>query len=148
MRREKDLQLKIADITQDVPIASWTQVLEFPYYPSSRLNPEVETTNFQLDNLPIHQTYRTIKRKVSEDRFEPYPTFTLKRRAVSPSVSSSGSPILAGISSPPISYTSYPSTNANTAAAAARYHSHKYVDNNTFTLQDASGGLSRMSLSD
>lgn len=44
MRREKDLQLKIADITQDVPIASWTQVLEFPYYPSSRLNPEVETT--------------------------------------------------------------------------------------------------------
>ncbi|KAI9268806.1 hypothetical protein BY458DRAFT_511105 [Sporodiniella umbellata] len=144
MRREKDLQLKIADITQDVPAASWTQVLEFPYYQSSRLKPEIEASNMQLDSqvLSTHQTYRAIKRKVSEDRFEPYPTFTLKRRAVSPSVSLSGSPILTGMSSPPISFAPCPSTSPHTSAR------HKYIDNNTFTLQDASGGISRMSLSD
>jgi hypothetical protein len=44
MRREKDLQLKIADIKQDVPAASWTKVMDFPYYQCSKLNPEVEMT--------------------------------------------------------------------------------------------------------
>ncbi|KAG1141092.1 hypothetical protein G6F37_004842 [Rhizopus arrhizus] len=147
MRREKDLQLKIADIKQDVPAASWTKVMDFPYYQCSKLNPEVEMT---VDNLPppIQQTYRTIKRKASEDRFEPYPAFTLKRRAVSPSVSLSGSPILTGISSPPTSFTPFPSASANAAASVARTHQQKLIDNNTFNLQDASGGLSRMSLSE
>jgi hypothetical protein len=84
----------------------------------------------------------------SEDRFEPYPTFTLKRRAVSPSVSLSGSPILTGISSPPTSFTPFPSASANAAASVARTHQQKLIDNNTFNLQDASGGLSRMSLSE
>ncbi|EIE92084.1 hypothetical protein RO3G_16795 [Rhizopus delemar RA 99-880] len=138
MRREKDLQLKIADTKQDVPAASWTKVMDFPYYQCSKLNPEVEMT----------QTYRTIKRKASEDRFEPYPAFTLKRRAVSPSVSLSGSPILTGISSPPTSFTPFPSASANAAASVARTHQQKLIDNNTFNLQDASGGLSRMSLSE
>ncbi|ORE08878.1 hypothetical protein BCV72DRAFT_202601 [Rhizopus microsporus var. microsporus] len=132
MRKEKELQQKITDPNQnDVPAASWTKVLDFPYYQCSKLNPEVEMT-----------TYRSIKRKASEDRFEPYPAFSLKRRAVSPSVSLSGSPILTGISSPPTSFCPSPSPNA-----ASRSYQQKPVDT-SFNLQDASGGLSRMSLSE
>ncbi|CAO3660338.1 hypothetical protein G6F70_003328 [Rhizopus microsporus] len=145
MRKEKELQQKITDPNQNgVPAASWTKVLDFPYYQCSKLNPEVEMTNLQLDNLPppIQQTYRSIKRKASEDRFEPYPAFSLKRRAVSPSVSLSGSPILTGISSPPTSFCPSPSPNA-----ASRSYQQKPVDT-SFNLQDASGGLSRMSLSE
>lgn len=45
MRKEKELQQKITDPNQnDVPAASWTKVLDFPYYQCSKLNPEVEMT--------------------------------------------------------------------------------------------------------
>lgn len=80
----------------------------------------------------------------SEDRFEPYPASTLKRRAVSPSVSASGSPVLSTISSPPCSiYGSSPSSNA-----AARAQQKPGQISSSFNLQDASGGISRMSLSE
>ncbi|GAA5802804.1 hypothetical protein HPULCUR_008279 [Helicostylum pulchrum] len=78
-------------------------------------------------------------RKASEDRFEPYPTsIGLKRRAVSPSVSLNGSPVLTAMSSPPTNFALYnPSNNG-----ASR------LKPGSFNLQDASGGLSRMSLSE
>jgi hypothetical protein len=80
----------------------------------------------------------------SEDRFEPYPTsLGLKRRAVSPSVSLSGSPILSGYSSPPAAYYGASSPNA-----AARAQQKPSSSSNSFNLQEASGGLSRMSLSE
>ncbi|CAO3642226.1 unnamed protein product [Mucor hiemalis] len=109
-----------------------------PLYQCSKLNPEIEMTNFQFEHISHH---KSIKRKASEDRFEPYPTsFGMKRRAVSPSVSLNGSPVLTGISSPPTSFSPYTSNNA--AASNTR------PKPTTFNLQDASGGLSRMSISE
>lgn len=70
----------------------------------------------------------------------------MKRRAVSPSVSLNGSPVLTGISSPPTtSFSLYTSSNA---AAAAANNTRSKPNNTTFNLQDASGGLSRMSISE
>ncbi|KAI8644809.1 hypothetical protein BD408DRAFT_339701 [Parasitella parasitica] len=150
MRREhettvhlKTLDNEFAATEQGVPVASWTKVADIPLYQCSKLNPEIEMTQ---------QTYKSIKRKASEDRFEPYPTsIGLKRRAVSPSVSLNGSPILTGYSSPPTSFSSYYGGNGGPGGtspnAAARAH-HKPSGNNSFNLHDASGGLSRMSLSE
>lgn len=89
----------------------------------------------------------------SEDRFEPYPTsIGLKRRAVSPSVSLNGSPILTGYSSPPTSFASYYGGNnggpGGTSPNAAARAQQKPSSNTSFNLHDASGGLSRMSLSE
>lgn len=89
----------------------------------------------------------------SEDRFEPYPTsIGLKRRAVSPSVSLNGSPILTGYSSPPTSFASYYGSNGGPGGtspnAAARAQQKSSTSSNSFNLHDASGGLSRMSLSE
>ncbi|KAI8142592.1 hypothetical protein BJV82DRAFT_615403 [Fennellomyces sp. T-0311] len=134
-----------------VPAVAWARIRDVdssptmaPYH-ASKLNPEMEMTNFQFDNLPspMHQSYKSIKRKASEDRFEPYPTNSLKRRAVSPSVSASGSPVLSAISSPPYSF--YGSSPTSNAAARAQ---QKPGQLSSFNLQDASGGLSRMSLSE
>ncbi|KAI9496189.1 hypothetical protein BDB00DRAFT_135687 [Zychaea mexicana] len=136
-----------------VPAVAWARIRDpegsptmAPYH-ASKLNPEMEMTNFQCDNLPspIHQTYKSIKRKASEDRFEPYPTSSLKRRAVSPSVSASGSPVLSAISSPPYSF--YGSSPTSNAAARAQQKPGQ-LSSSSFNLQDASGGLSRMSLSE
>ncbi|KAI7884678.1 hypothetical protein K492DRAFT_182975 [Lichtheimia hyalospora FSU 10163] len=144
MRRERDMtqQMRVcqgkADMTlassssSTVPAAAWARIREnecspvmAPYH-ASKLNPEMEMT------------------ATSEDRFEPYPASTLKRRAVSPSVSASGSPVLSTISSPPCSiYGSSPSSNA-----AARAQQKPGQISSSFNLQDASGGISRMSLSE
>jgi hypothetical protein len=64
---------------------------------------------------------------------------------VSPSVSLTGSPVLSGISSPPTSFTLYGGNSSPNAAARAQ---QKTSSTNMFNLQDASGGLSRMSLSE
>ncbi|KAI9315672.1 hypothetical protein BX666DRAFT_333975 [Dichotomocladium elegans] len=135
-----------------VPAAAWARAREnersptiAPYH-ASKLNPEMEMTSFQFDNLPspIYPSYRSTKRKVSEDRFESYSTSSLKRRAVSPSVSASGSPVLSAVSSPPCSlYGSSPSSNA-----AARAQQKPGQISSSFNLQEASGGISRMSLSE
>lgn len=101
--------------------------------------------------MQIDSLHTTI---ASEDRFEPYPTsIGLKRRAVSPSVSLNGSPILTGYSSPPTTFASYygggsnggPSGTSPNAAARAQ---QKASSSTSFNLHDASGGLSRMSLSE
>lgn len=172
MRREHDttVQLKTLDNEyaastdkphqQGVPAASWTKLAELPLYQCSRLNPEIEMTSFQLENIASpspqqQQTYKSIKRKASEDRFEPYPTsIGLKRRAVSPSVSLNGSPILTGYSSPPTNFASYYGGGNNggpggtSPNAAARAQQKAPSSSNSFNLHDASGGLSRMSLSE
>ncbi|KAG1085454.1 hypothetical protein G6F42_021392 [Rhizopus arrhizus] len=169
MRREHEttVQLKTLDNEfaaaadkpqQGVPAASWTKVTDLPLYQCSKLNPEIEMTSFQLENIASHsqqqqQTYKSIKRKASEDRFEPYPTsIGLKRRAVSPSVSLNGSPILTGYSSPPTSFASYYGGNnggpGGTSPNAAARAQQKPSSNTSFNLHDASGGLSRMSLSE
>jgi hypothetical protein len=76
----------------------------------------------------------------SEDRFEPYPSsISMKRRAVSPSVSLNGSPVLSHMSSPPTSFSLYTSNNAATTNRSK---------SGSFNLQDASGGLSKMSISE
>ncbi|KAG0173450.1 hypothetical protein DFQ28_008401 [Apophysomyces sp. BC1034] len=143
-----------------VPPAAWARLRDIDSSPNmapyqcSKLNPEMEMTNFQFDNLPspVQQTFRSVKRKASEDRlFEPYPAASLKRRAVSPSVSLSGSPVLMGISSPPGVYASYygSSPTSSTANAAARAQQKPgQLTSSSFNLHDASGGLSRMSLSE
>ncbi|KAI8095493.1 hypothetical protein BDF21DRAFT_457784 [Thamnidium elegans] len=143
MRREHETTVQLnkhEDHIKDVPAASWTKVPDttLPLYTCSKLNPEIEMTNFQLENI-FTNSYKSIKRKASEDRFEPYPTsIGLKRRAVSPSVSLNGSPVLTAMSSPPTNFAFYsPSNNA-----ASR------LKPGSFNLQDASGGLSRMSLSE
>ncbi|KAL7311448.1 hypothetical protein PS15m_009210 [Mucor circinelloides] len=169
MRREHEttVQLKTLDNEftaaadkpqQGVPAASWTKVTDLPLYQCSKLNPEIEMTSFQLENIASpsqqqQQTYKSIKRKASEDRFEPYPTsIGLKRRAVSPSVSLNGSPILTGYSSPPTSFASYYGGNnggpGGTSPNAAARAQQKPSSNISFNLHDASGGLSRMSLSE
>ncbi|CEP10798.1 hypothetical protein [Parasitella parasitica] len=168
MRRELEttVQLKTIDnefataeqkLQQGVPAASWTKVADIPLYQCSKLNPEIEMTNFQLENmaspsLQQQQTYKSIKRKASEDRFEPYPTsISLKRRAVSPSVSLNGSPVMTGYSSPPTSFSSYYGGNGGpggTSPNAAARAQHKPSGSNSFNLHDASGSLSRMSLSE
>ncbi|KAL9544197.1 hypothetical protein MBANPS3_007746 [Mucor bainieri] len=168
MRREHEttVQLKTLDNEyaasvdkpqQGVPAASWTKVADLPLYQCSRLNPEIEMTSFQLENIASpsqqqQQTYKSIKRKASEDRFEPYPTsIGLKRRAVSPSVSLNGSPILTGYSSPPTNFASYYGGNGGpggTSPNAAARAQQKAPSNSAFNLHDASGGLSRMSLSE
>ncbi|CDH58328.1 hypothetical protein RO3G_16795 [Lichtheimia corymbifera JMRC:FSU:9682] len=165
MRRERDMtqQMRVCQGKGDmassssssstVPAAAWARIKEnecspvmAPYH-ASKLNPEMEMTTFQFENLPspIYPAgHRSVKRKASEDRFEPYPASTLKRRAVSPSVSASGSPVLSTISSPPCSiYGSSPSSNA-----AARAQQKPGQISSSFNLQDASGGISRMSLSE
>ncbi|KAJ8653403.1 hypothetical protein O0I10_010949 [Lichtheimia ornata] len=165
MRRERDMtqQMRVCQGKGDmassssssstVPAAAWARIREnecspvmAPYH-ASKLNPEMEMTTFQFENLPspIYPAgHRSVKRKASEDRFEPYPASTLKRRAVSPSVSASGSPVLSTISSPPCSiYGSSPSSNA-----AARAQQKPGQISSSFNLQDASGGISRMSLSE
>ncbi|GAN06967.1 hypothetical protein MAM1_0143c06457 [Mucor ambiguus] len=167
MRREHEttVQLKTLDDEcaasaekpqQGVPAASWTKVADLPLYQCSKLNPEIEMTSFQLENIASpsqqQQTYKSIKRKASEDRFEPYPTsIGLKRRAVSPSVSLNGSPILTGYSSPPTSFASYYGGNGGpggTSPNAAARAQQKASSSSSFNLHDASGGLSRMSLSE
>lgn len=149
MRREHETTTQLNKMDpnskqlRDVPAASWTKVpdITMPLYQCSKLNPEIEMTNFQFEHISHH---KSIKRKASEDRFEPYPTsFSMKRRAVSPSVSLNGSPVLTGISSPPTSFSLYTSSNA---AAAA--NTRPKPNNTAFNLQDASGGLSRMSISE
>ncbi|KAK4512515.1 uncharacterized protein ATC70_003216 [Mucor velutinosus] len=170
MRREHEttVQLKTLDNEyaastdkpqQGVPAASWTKVTDLPLYQCSKLNPEIEMTSFQLENIaspsPQQQhAYKSIKRKASEDRFEPYPTsIGLKRRAVSPSVSLNGSPILTGYSSPPTSFASYQGGGSHggpggTSPNAAARAQQKASSSTSFNLHDASGGLSRMSLSE
>ncbi|ORY96462.1 hypothetical protein BCR43DRAFT_514858 [Syncephalastrum racemosum] len=162
MRRERDLTHQMKNrlepeqsgrpvMVPPVPAAAWARIRSsdpsptIAPYQCSKLNPEMEMTNFQFENLPspVQQSFKSIKRKASEDRlYEPYPTNSLKRRAVSPSVSASGSPVLSGINSPP--YALYGSSPTSNAAARAQ---QKPVSNG-FNLQDASGGLSRMSLSE
>ncbi|SAL97104.1 hypothetical protein [Absidia glauca] len=122
-------------------------------YQCSRLNPEIEMTHFQFENLPspMQSSFKSIKRKASEDRLW---DGGLKRRAVSPSVSLSGSPTLTAsppptaslstssiLSSPSSSYL-YP-TGGNAAARPSSSNSAGA----SFNLHEASGGLSRMSLS-
>jgi hypothetical protein len=63
---------------------------------------------------------------------------SLKRRAVSPSVSLNGSPVLTVMSSPPTNFATYNTTRKPSSTNG----------NGSFNLQDASGGLSRMSLSE
>ncbi|KAL0076656.1 hypothetical protein J3Q64DRAFT_1703383 [Phycomyces blakesleeanus] len=147
-------------IAPSLPPASWVRVRDVDQSPTmapyqcSKLNPEVEMAHFQLENLPstpVQQGFRSIKRKASEDRlYEPYSTASMKRRAVSPSVSVSPSPILTGISSPPAAYIQYGSSPTHSGGNAAARAQQKLVQlsTNTFNLQDASGGLSRMSLSE
>ncbi|KAI8093776.1 uncharacterized protein BX664DRAFT_330543 [Halteromyces radiatus] len=139
-------------------------------YQCSKLNPEIEMTNFQFENLPapMQSSFRSVKRKASEDRLidnytmnnnnNGLPMTSLKRRAVSPSISLSGSPILsATLSSPPqtslssssISSASSPclsSSSSGNAAARAQQKGHSQPGG--FNLYEASGGLSRMSLSE
>jgi len=93
---------------------------------------------------------RHIKRKASEDRFEQYQFSgsNFKRRAVSPSISLTGSPVLSGISSPPASFMMYatsPTSSSGNAAARAQQKAAQFASNH-FNLHDASGGLSKMSL--
>ncbi|KAI8329676.1 hypothetical protein BC941DRAFT_195466 [Chlamydoabsidia padenii] len=96
----------------------------------------------------MHSSFKSIKRKASEDRLWDGSTcFNGKRRAVSPSVSLSGSPILTASpsSSPTGSSYLYP-TSGN--AAARNHHSSPSSSHGGFNLHEASGGLSRMSLSE
>ncbi|CAO3651965.1 unnamed protein product [Cunninghamella echinulata] len=130
--------------TSSIPSSTSSSPSMIPYQ-SSKLNPELEMTNFQFDNLPspiqsISSSFRSVKRKASEDRLDSFFTATsssasLKRRAVSPSISLTGSPVLTAMASPPTS---------NAAARAQQ----KPNQNSGFNLYEASGGLSRMSLSE
>ncbi|KAI9485926.1 MAG: hypothetical protein EXX96DRAFT_465613, partial [Benjaminiella poitrasii] len=158
MRREHDTttQLKMLDndsiekLQQGVPAASWTRMLDMPLYQCSKLNPEIEMT------VSMVGKYRVIWPSAEDRLFDPYPIpISLKRRAVSPSVSLNSSPILSDYASPPMSsssssssysfFNSYFSGNTNSANAAARAQ-QKPSSNSTFNLHEASGGLSRMSL--
>ncbi|KAI9290148.1 hypothetical protein BC943DRAFT_355968 [Umbelopsis sp. AD052] len=143
-----------------VPAAAWARAKEIEGSPTmspyqcSKLNPEIEMTLLQYDALPspTNQSLRHIKRKASEDRFEQYQVSgsNFKRRAVSPSVSLTGSPVLSGISSPPANFMMYGTSPTNTSAnAAARVQQRtNQPPSHHFNLHDASGGLSKMSLSE
>ncbi|KAI8377619.1 uncharacterized protein BYT42DRAFT_614286 [Radiomyces spectabilis] len=159
-RMSMDMDNGVRGQAASVPPAAWVRLRDMDSSPTmvpyqcSKLNPETEMTNFQFENLPspVQQGFKSVKRKGSEDRlFEPYLGSSLKRRAVSPSVSLSASPVLTGISSPPGVLSQYNSspTSSSTANAAARAQTKPgQLPTNSFNLQDASGGLSRMSLSE
>lgn len=98
-----------------------------------------------VDSVYFHYIACIDLEPASEDRFETYSSSSLKRRAVSPSVSASGSPVLTGISSPP--YALYGSSPTSNAAARAQQKPAQ-LSSSSFNLQDASGSLSRMSLSE
>jgi hypothetical protein len=87
----------------------------------------------------------------SEDRFDQSQQFNssnFKRRAVSPSVSLTGSPVLSGIGSPPPTHLMmYGSSPTSNAAARAQQKPGQFPTN-VFNLHEASGGLSKMSLSE
>jgi hypothetical protein len=70
----------------------------------------------------------------------------LKRRAVSPSMSLTGSPVLTAVSSPPTLFTPFGSSHNNAAARAQQKPAQ--LASNPFNLHDASGSLSRMTLSE
>ncbi|CAO3599753.1 unnamed protein product [Absidia cylindrospora] len=127
-------------------------------------------TNFQFENLPspMQSSFKSIKRKASDDRLlDNYAASLngLKRRAVSPSVSLSGSPILAAssssITSPPT--TSLSSSSISSSPSSSSHLSYFHCSGNAaartpsqtqsssakgFNLHEASGGISRMSLSE
>ncbi|KAH8553418.1 hypothetical protein BGW37DRAFT_485643, partial [Umbelopsis sp. PMI_123] len=142
-----------------VPAAAWARAKDVEASPTmspyqcSKLNPEIEMTLLQYDALPspTGQSLLHIKRKASEDRFEQYQVSgsNFKRRAVSPSVSLTGSPVLSGIASPPASFMMYATSPTSTSANAAARAQQKanQLTSNHFNLHDASGGLSKMSLS-
>ncbi|KAG2186761.1 hypothetical protein INT44_002987 [Umbelopsis vinacea] len=100
----------------------------------------------------ISSTTDRLSSLASEDRFEQYQVSgsNFKRRAVSPSVSLTGSPVLSGISSPPANFMMYGTSPTNTSAnAAARVQQRtNQPPSHRFNLHDASGGLSKMSLSE
>ncbi|KAI8993332.1 hypothetical protein BDB01DRAFT_847225 [Pilobolus umbonatus] len=163
MRREQSttLHLKLSEGSKDVesvkpssqsvPIAAWTKVSDYSpsmAYQCSKLNPELEMTNFQLENLPspIQQSFRN-KRKASDDYSDSYSS-SIKRRAVSPSVSLTGSPVLTALSSPPTCFAPHGSGSTSNNAAARANQKLSQLTSSSFNLHDASGGLSRMSLSE
>ncbi|KAM3588704.1 hypothetical protein VKS41_001143 [Umbelopsis sp. WA50703] len=143
----------------NVPAAAWTIGKDMEASPSmspyqcSKLNPEMEMTLLQYDTLPspTGTSVRHIKRKASEDRFDQSQQFNssnFKRRAVSPSVSLTGSPVLSGIGSPPPTHLMmYGSSPTSNAAARAQQKPGQFPTN-VFNLHEASGGLSKMSLSE
>ncbi|KAG2176181.1 hypothetical protein INT43_005414 [Umbelopsis isabellina] len=140
----------------NVPAAAWAKGKDIEASPSmspyqcSKLNPEMEMTYDALPS-PTGTSVRHIKRKASEDRFDQNQQFNssnFKRRAVSPSVSLTGSPVLSGIGSPPPStFMMYSSSPTSNAAARAQQKPGQFPSS-MFNLHEASGGLSKMSLSE
>ncbi|CAG8518566.1 8654_t:CDS:2 [Ambispora gerdemannii] len=124
-------------------LATWSKFRDVqpspPPYTASKLNPEVEMSFRQDTPSPTSSiagpwpVSSRIKRKASDDRFEPY--FNPKRRAVSPSLV--GSPPIVGVPSPPMGSTSpigVMSTSTNSTPS-------------TPLQQEANGKFGKMSLS-
>ncbi|CAG8610792.1 11032_t:CDS:2, partial [Cetraspora pellucida] len=126
-----------------------------PPYTASRLNPEIELavyTPSPTSTVGPWPSCSRIKRKASDDRFEPY--FNPKRRAVSPSLVGSP-PVVSGLSSPStIGSPSYSSCatglssscgvggNSSTPASKGQIKGNSSLAN----LHDANGSFSRMNL--
>ncbi|CAB4400400.1 uncharacterized protein OCT59_011019 [Rhizophagus irregularis] len=112
-----------------------------PPYAASKLNPEVDMSFRQDTPSPTSSVgpwpiSGRIKRKASDDRFEPY--FNPKRRAVSPSLV--GSPV----PSPP-TVASSPSFSGSAASSSGNRGQIK-GNSNLVNMQDANGSFSRMNL--
>ncbi|CAG8570405.1 28578_t:CDS:2 [Dentiscutata erythropus] len=128
-----------------------------PPYTASRLNPEIELAFRQDTPSPTSSvgpwpSCSRIKRKASDDRFEPY--FNPKRRAVSPSLVGSP-PIVSGLSSPSAngspSYSSYATgspSNGGVGGNGCTPTSRGQIKSNSglAILHDANGSFSRMNL--
>ncbi|CAI2183282.1 9792_t:CDS:2 [Funneliformis geosporum] len=119
-----------------------------PSPPVSKLNPEVDMSFRQDTPSPTSSVGAwsisgRIKRKASEDRFEPY--FNPKRRAVSPSLAASP-PIVSSVPSPP-NVANSPSFSG-TASSNGNCSTRGQIkgNSNLVNMQDANGSFSRMSL--
>ncbi|CAG8551031.1 12737_t:CDS:2 [Funneliformis caledonium] len=119
-----------------------------PSPPVSKLNPEVDMSFRQDTPSPTSSVGAwsisgRIKRKASEDRFEPY--FNPKRRAVSPSLAASP-PIVSSVPSPP-TVASSPSFSG-TASSSGNCSTRGQIkgNSNLVNMQDANGSFSRMNL--
>ncbi|RIB05797.1 hypothetical protein C2G38_2047314 [Gigaspora rosea] len=161
LKNESDNIMDTGKLSEDF-LNNWIKFRDIqpspPPYTSSRLNPEIELAFRQDTPSPTSSvgpwpSCSRIKRKASDDRFEPY--FNPKRRAVSPSLVGSP-PIVSGLSSPSAngspSYSSYAtgssSNNGGIGGNSCTPTSKGQIKGNSglANIHDANGSFSRMNL--
>ncbi|CAG8679527.1 18191_t:CDS:2 [Acaulospora morrowiae] len=149
LKNELDCIMDTGKLTEEF-LNNWIKIRDIqpspPPYAASKLNPEIELS-FRQDTPSPTSTAGScpissrIKRKASDDRFEPY--FNPKRRAVSPSLVGSP-PVASSVPSPPVS--SYSSGAVGPSSSYLTSRGQVKGNSNLANIHDANGSFSRMNL--